>query len=31
MSREGAIGRVERHFDDGGFFFDLARRVALRT
>jgi hypothetical protein len=31
MSREGAIARIERHIDDGGFFSELARRVAVRT
>ena len=31
MSRIEAIRAVERHFDDGGFFTDLARRVAFRT
>ncbi len=30
-SRQGAIERVTRHFDDGGFFADLARRVAYPT
>jgi acetylornithine deacetylase/succinyl-diaminopimelate desuccinylase-like protein len=31
MSREQAIRRVERYFDEGGFVADLARRVAIRT
>jgi len=31
MSRETAISRVTRHFDDGGFVEDLARRVAIRS
>ncbi len=31
MSRENAIKHVERYFDDGGFFADLARRVAIPT
>jgi acetylornithine deacetylase/succinyl-diaminopimelate desuccinylase-like protein len=31
MSREEAIARIERYFDDGGFFDDLARRIAFRT
>jgi len=31
MSREGAIARVADYFDGGGFFADLARRVAIRT
>lgn len=31
MSREQAIARIEQYFDDGGFFDDLARRVAYRT
>ena len=31
MSRIETIRAVERHFDDGGFFTDLARRVAFRT
>jgi acetylornithine deacetylase/succinyl-diaminopimelate desuccinylase-like protein len=30
-SRQGAIDRVARHFDEGGFFADLARRVAYPT
>jgi acetylornithine deacetylase/succinyl-diaminopimelate desuccinylase-like protein len=29
MSRAGAIARAHRHFDDGGFLADLARRVAI--
>jgi acetylornithine deacetylase/succinyl-diaminopimelate desuccinylase-like protein len=31
MSRELAISHAERYFDDGGFFTDLARRVAIPT
>ncbi len=31
MSREQAIRRAERHFDQGEFFADLARRVAIPT
>ncbi|MSP49817.1 MAG: M20 peptidase family dipeptidase [Alphaproteobacteria bacterium] len=31
MSRSAAIARAHRHFDDGGFFADLARRVAFHT
>ena len=31
MSRIESIRAVERHFDDGSFFTDLARRVAFRT
>ena len=31
MSREQAIARAERYFDDGGFTADLARRVAIPT
>ncbi|MGE5793897.1 MAG: M20/M25/M40 family metallo-hydrolase, partial [Bacteroidota bacterium] len=31
MSREQAIARVERYFDDGGFLADLGRRVAIPT
>ena len=31
MSRESALGRAARHFDDGAFIADLARRVAIRT
>ena len=31
MSREQAIENAERYFDDGGFFADLARRVAIPT
>ncbi|HUN68367.1 MAG TPA: M20 family metallopeptidase [Burkholderiales bacterium] len=29
MSRDQAIAHAERYFDDGGFFADLARRVAI--
>ncbi len=31
MSRDGAIAHAERYFDGGGFFADLARRVAIPT
>src|ERR1700730_4427753 len=31
MTREAAISRVARHFDDGTFLADLARRVAFKT
>jgi acetylornithine deacetylase/succinyl-diaminopimelate desuccinylase-like protein len=31
VSREQAIRRAERYFDEGGFVADLARRVAIRT
>jgi acetylornithine deacetylase/succinyl-diaminopimelate desuccinylase-like protein len=31
MSREGAIARAARHFDDGTFLDVLTRRVAFRT
>ena len=31
MSRQGTIRRAERYFDEGGFFADLARRVAIPT
>ena len=31
MTRESAISRATRHFDDGAFIADLARRVAYRT
>lgn len=31
MSRDTAIARAERYFDDGTFRADLARRVAFRT
>src|SRR5688500_14034700 len=31
MSRETAISRATRHFDDGTFLDDLARRVAIRS
>ena len=31
MTRESAISRATRHFDDGEFIADLARRVAIRT
>ena len=31
MSRLSSVARVERFFDDGGFFTELARRVAIRT
>jgi acetylornithine deacetylase/succinyl-diaminopimelate desuccinylase-like protein len=29
MSRAGAVARAEAYFDDGGFFADLSRRVAI--
>jgi len=31
MARQAAIAHAERYFDDGGFFADLARRVAIPT
>ena len=31
MTRESAISRATRHFDEGRFIDDLARRVAIRT
>jgi hypothetical protein len=31
MSREEAIARAERYFDDGRFLADLGRRVAIPT
>ena len=31
MSRAAAIQLAERYFDEGGFFADLARRVAIKT
>ena len=31
MSRAQAISHAERYFDEGGFFADLARRVAIPT
>ena len=31
MSRAAAIKRIESYFDDGRFFADLARRVAIRS
>ena len=31
MSRDDAIAQAGRHFDDGGFLADLARRVAIPT
>ena len=31
MSRERAIAHAEKYFDGGGFFADLARRVAIPT
>ncbi|MBV8191864.1 MAG: M20 family metallopeptidase [Alphaproteobacteria bacterium] len=30
-TRDGAIGRAEKYFDDGGFLADLQRRVAIPT
>jgi acetylornithine deacetylase/succinyl-diaminopimelate desuccinylase-like protein len=31
MTRESAISSATRHYDDGGFIADLARRVAIRS
>jgi acetylornithine deacetylase/succinyl-diaminopimelate desuccinylase-like protein len=31
MSREGAIARATKYYDDGSFIVDLARRVAIKT
>jgi len=31
VSRAAALSRIERHFDEGGFVAELARRVACRT
>ena len=31
MSRKQTIQEIQRYFDDGGFFSDLARRVAIKT
>lgn len=31
MTRESAVSRATRHFDEGQFIEDLARRVAIRT
>src|SRR5258708_6732994 len=31
MTRDGAIARATRHYDDGSFLTDLARRVAIHT
>lgn len=31
MTREGAVGLAQAHFDSGAFLADLARRVAIRT
>ena len=31
MSRDRAIAHAEKYFDEGGFFADLARRVAIPT
>jgi len=31
MTRESAVSRATRHFDEGQFITDLARRVAIRT
>jgi acetylornithine deacetylase/succinyl-diaminopimelate desuccinylase-like protein len=31
MTRESAVSRATRHFDEGKFIEDLARRVAIRT
>ena len=30
-TRDGAIGRAEKYFDDGDFLADLQRRVAIPT
>ena len=30
-SRDGAIARAEKYFDDGGFLAELQRRVAIPT
>ena len=30
-TRDGAIGRAEKYFDEGGFLSDLQRRVAIPT
>ena len=30
-TRDGAIGRAEKYFDDGGFLEELQRRVAIAT
>jgi acetylornithine deacetylase/succinyl-diaminopimelate desuccinylase-like protein len=31
VTRESAISRATRHFDEGAFMADLARRIAFRT
>ena len=31
MSRAAAVAAIQRYFDEGGFFDDLARRVAIKT
>ena len=31
MTRESAVSRATRHFDEGAFIKDLARRIAYRT
>jgi acetylornithine deacetylase/succinyl-diaminopimelate desuccinylase-like protein len=31
MSREGAVARATKYYDDGSFIADLARRVAIKT
>lgn len=31
MTRADAISRIESYFDDGGYFADLARRIAIPT
>jgi hypothetical protein len=31
MSRTAAVARAARHYDDGSFLADLARRVAIPT
>jgi hypothetical protein len=30
-TRDGAIARAEKYFDDGGFLTELQRRVAIPT
>src|SRR5688572_28387305 len=30
-TRDGAIARIEKYFDDGGFLDELQRRVAIPT
>ena len=31
MTRADAIARIESYFDDGGYFADLSRRIAIPT